>query len=188
MTAGHGNAESENPFAVSTLFCDNAVLHTPYASPFDFDLENNLVVCGPRLILPAICVHTGATDDLMQVNKQTEFPSMKLVLTQRSCSVTMSVARSEKMRRTRMALIIGLIGVSGFAMAFSPVLFQERRLALLFPIGIFIACLSLFFLNRWSMPLQLVRYKEPGIYWIRGFSKSFLEQLSMHRLNAVDRT
>lgn len=179
---------SENPFEVSTLFRDSAIPRKPYESRYDFDLEDNLIVCGSNLNLPPICVYTGVTDDIVPFQKQTMFPSMKLVIVQRSVSVLMFAARSELARRGRRSLILGVTGFAGFALAIGTLLMQEARLAILFPIGVFIACVSLFLFNRQSMPLQLVRYKAPGIYWVRGFSKAFLAQLAMDKVNHIGRT
>ena len=176
---------SENPFEVSKLYSDIAIPRKPYDSPYDFDLEDNLIVCGSSLNLPPICVYTGVMDDIVGFQKHTIFPSMKLVIVQRSCSVVMFVARSELARRRRRALIPGITGLAGFALAIGTLLLQEVRLMILFPIGVFIACVSLFLFNRQSMPLQLVRYKAPGIYWVRGFPKSFLAQLAKYKLNDI---
>lgn len=176
---------SENPFEVSSLYGVNASIQKPYASPFDFDLEDNLVVCGSQLILPRICVHTGVTDDLVQEERKTEFPSMKVVIVQRSCSITLFVSRTERARRQKVALILITIGATGFLTAIAALLLQERRLAILFPIGVVVACVSLFLFNRWNMPLQLVRYRAPGIHWVKGFSQSFLEALALSKLTAI---
>lgn len=174
---------SENPFEVSAFYGDNAVPQEPYSSPYDFDLEGNLIICGSHLILPSICVYTGATEDLVAQQKQTEFPSMKLVVVQRSCSITMYVANTEKARRAKWSLIWGAVGVIGFTAAMTTLLARDRQYAILFPVGIAIACLSLFLLSRWNLPLQLVRYKAPGHYWVKGFPTAFLLRLAMDKLS-----
>lgn len=174
---------SENPFEVSSLYGDNSIPQALYSSPYEFDLDGNRIICGAHLILPSICIYTGATEDLVAQQKQTEFPSMKLVVVQRSCSITMYVANAEKARRTKRSLIWGAVGLFGFATAMAAILVRDPQFAILFPIGIAASCVSLFLLNRWSLPLQLVRYKAPGHYWVKGFPTKFLALLAMDKLS-----
>ncbi len=188
MTSDEDRVNAENPFEVSRVLGDNLIFQKPYASPYDFDLEGSLVVCGSHLILPPICVYTGVTEDLVEIQRHTVFPSMKLVINQRSCNVITYVTRSERYRRAKFMLIFGTICVLGFAMIMAPILLRWRQLAILLPVGIVATALSVLLLNRWNMPLQLVRYKAPGIYWVRGFSKAFLAQLAMYKVNDIGRT
>ena len=188
MTSDEGNVKPENPFEVSQVLGDNAIPQTPYATPYDFDLEGNMIACGSHLILPPICVHTGVTEDLVEIQRHTVFPSMKLVINQRSCYVITYVTRSERYRRAKIMLIFGMIGVIGFAMIMAPILLRWRQLAILCPVGLVVTGFSVLLLNRWNMPLQLVRYKAPGIYWVRGFSKAFLAQLAIYKVNDIGRS
>lgn len=185
MASDEGNVNPENPFEVSQVLGDNAIPQAPYASPYDFDLEGNLIVCGSHLILPPICVHTGVTEDLVEIQRHTVFPSMKLVINQRSCYVISYVTRSEQSRRERIATMFGVITTIGFMLMVAAWLLKQRQTAILFPIGLVIAGVSLLLLHRHNLTLTLVRYKAPGLYWVRGFSKAFLAQLAMYKLNAV---
>jgi hypothetical protein len=188
MTSDEDDVNSENPFEVSRVLGGTTIYQKTYASPYDFDLEGNLIVCGSHLILPPICVHTGATEDLVEIQKHTVFPSMKLVVVQKFCYVIMFMARSEKVRREKIASALSVITTIGVALLVAALLFKGRWMAILFPTGLLIASLSLVLLNRHNLPLKLVRYRAPGVYWVRGFSKSFLAQLAREKLNALAET
>ena len=187
MASDEDKVSSENPFEVSRVLGDTAIFQKAYASPYDFDLEGNLIVCGSHLILPPICVHTGATEDLVEVQRHTVFPSMRLVVVQRFCYVVMFMARSEQARRRKIASVLGVITAIGFALLMAAILLKRRQTAILFPIGLLIAGLSLLVLNRHNLPLKLVRYQAPGMYWVRGFPKAFLAQLAMSKLSDIGR-
>ena len=174
---------SENPFEVSAFYGDNAHPQQPFESLYDFDVDGRLIVCGALLVLPRICVYTGVTEDLVAQQKRTEFPSMKLVVVQRSCSITMYVAHTVKARRAKWSLIWGAVGAIGFTAAMTTLLVRDWQFIILFPVGIAAACVSLFLISRWNLPLQLVRYKAPGHYWVKGFPAAFLSRLAMDKLS-----
>lgn len=187
MASDEEKVSSDNPLEVSRVLGDTAIFQKAYASPYDFDLEGHLIVCGSHLILPPICVYTGATEDLVEIQRHTVFPSMRLVVVQKFCYVVMFIARSEQARRAKIASFLGVITVIGIALLIVALLLKERETAILFPIGLLIASLSLVLSNRNNLPLKLVRYRAPGIYWVRGFSKAFLAQLAMNKLNGIGR-
>jgi hypothetical protein len=188
MGSSKDHVTSDNPFEVSRVLGDNSPSANPYASPYDFDLEGNLIVCGSHLILPPICVHTGETQDLVEIQRHTVFPSMRLVVNQRSCYVITYMTRSEQSRRERTAFIYRVITTIGSLLMVAALLLRQKQTAVLFPAGLVICGLSLLLLHRHNLPLQLVRYNAPGIYRVRGFSKAFLAHLAIYKLNDYGRS
>jgi hypothetical protein len=187
MASDEEQVSSENPFEVSRVLSDTVNFQKAYASPYDFDLEVNLIVCGSHLILPPICVYTGATEDLVEIQRHTVFSSMRLVVVQRVCYVVTFMARSEQARRRKVVTVLGVITAIGSALLIAAFLLKGRQTAILFPIGLLIVGLSLLLLNHHNLPLKLMRYRAPGIYWVGGFSKAFLARLAIYKLNGIGR-
>jgi len=167
----------ENPFAVAES-CTGA---QAAASPVELDrfrVDGDRLVCGRSVRLPMICVYTGAMEDLIAVSQNSQYPSMKLVLRQRTCRLTYFVDRTENRRRdlTRIVCVIaGLLGgvFAGIGMTMTA--------GWLFLAGIFIIALTSIVFSRLRPPLRLVKFRAPDMFWIRGFPLSYLQRLADHQ-------
>ena len=167
----------ENPFAVAES-CTGARAAASLATVNDFRVDGDLLVCGRSVRLPAICLYTGATEDLIAVTQNSQYPSMKLVLHQRTCRLTYHVTRSGNRSRdlTRIACVIaGLLGgvVAGIGMTMTTGLF--------FLTGVFIIALASIVFSRLRPPLRLVQFRAPDMFWIRGFPLPYLQRLASHQ-------
>jgi hypothetical protein len=143
-----------------------------------FYVDGNLLVCGQSVKLPMICLYTGATEDLIVVSQNSQYPSMKLVLYQRTCRLIYFVDRTENRRRNfiRIVCIIsGLLGgvVTGIGMAMTTGFF--------FLTGAFIIAFAAIVFSRLRPPLQLVKFQAPDMFWIRGFPLYYLQRLAEHQ-------
>ena len=167
----------ETPFAVAES-CTGAQVAASLATVNDFRVDGDLLVCGRAVRLPEICLYTGATEDLIAVTQFSQYPSMKLVLRQRTCGLTYYVDRSKKGSRDvkRIVCVIGgLFGgvVAGIGMT--------KTTGWLFLAGIFIIAVASIVFSRLRPPLGLVKFRAPDMFWIRGFPLSYLQRLADHQ-------
>lgn len=166
----------ENPFAVGES-CDGAQALPSVVGTQGFHIDGDLLVCGRSVRLPMICLYTGATEDLIAVTQNSQYPSMKLVLHQRTCRLTYHVTRSGNRSRdlTRIVCVIaGLLGgvVAGIGMT--------KTTGLFFLTGVFIIALASIVFSRLRPPLRLVQFRAPDMFWIRGFPLPYLQRLANH--------
>lgn len=182
--ASDSTTDSDNPYAVSRHCAGLADVSFVAANPADFVVINDLIVCSHQVILPKICALTGATKDLVPVTVRTQFPSFKLVVVQRYCSVTYFISRSRRTRRRlRTLATIGtalgavaliILGASINDPQFGPLV---ALLGILMFVAVFVSAL-------FSVPaLRLERFESPNTYLIRGFSQSYLREIMPYQSN-----
>ena len=167
----------ENPFAVAES-CTGTQAELSVAGSQGFRVDGDLLVCGQSVKLPMICLYTGATENLIPVLQFPQYPSMKLVLRQRTCRLTYYVDRVGNRRRNfiRMACVVaGLLGgvVAGIGMT--------RTTGLLFLAGVVMIMLVSILFSRLRPPLRLVRFQAPGMYWIGGFPHPYLQRVAKYQ-------
>ena len=169
---------TENPFEVSKLCSGVGQADTPFANPFLFRVEGDVLVCGHPVILPRICARGLTSDNLVAKTTLVQFASFRPVLVQRRCSVTYFVNRSSTRRR----LVSFVIDCFIAAVVLVIVTFLESLG--LAPTGVYILLLLMIAAVLWwkrnPIRLTLVSYEPPGIYRIRGFSQNYLDTISRH--------
>lgn len=165
----------ENPFAVSAL--DRTVDSLDFAhagDPTQFTIQNGLVQCGPLLHLPPICLFSGSTEDLIPVTVRSNRPSMKLVLYDQTCLITYYQTRAIRQRmraKTRTRLLLMPIFVTAI------IYFPENWVGNGWLNGLFFGFLIVATIGLLirimagnSPRLILVKYRNPDLYWLKGFT------------------
>jgi len=167
----------QNPYEV--LNVDPAPLGDAEKSPSWFSIEGDLLVCGRFLILPEICVFTGATEDLVVRNVDIQYSFFRLVIIRRQCRIQYCLTWAEDWKRRRISYVTTGGIVLGFVLMIASI---PTEMIVLVAIG---AILSLFsgvvklILNPFiGLNLCIARFEAPGTYKIRGFSVPFLATLA----------
>jgi hypothetical protein len=166
-----------NPFAVAES-CTGAQAAASLATVNDFRVDGDLLVCGRSVSLPEICLYTGATEDLIAVTQNSQYPSMKLVLHQRTCGPTYYVTRSENRSRNLTRIVCVIVGLFGGVVAG---IGMTKATGLFFLTGVFIVAVASIVFSRLRPPLRLVKFQAPDMFWIRGFPLSYLQRLVDHQ-------
>ena len=177
----HTSENESNPFAVSSLFQGSLTRDQQVAPPPSwFRVDGNTLLCGPRVVLPAICVHELTDVDLGLRRVQVVYPSLKIVLVARMCDVSYFQTRAW-LRWWIRSLLCGGAFVGGIALLFvaaSPVNPSTARVMAIS--GLLMIVGSIVALSLRRPGLWLARYEPPGIYHVRGFSIEFLAALAAH--------
>ncbi|MEQ9407092.1 MAG: hypothetical protein RIK87_05175 [Fuerstiella sp.] len=168
----------DNPFAVSETCSGQVAVAVDGSDPHAFRVVGDLLVCGPSVILPPVCLETGETEDLVSVSQQTQFHSFRLVIRQRNCHVVYWLARHvQRRKRLRKAsgILVQLLGI-GLVVAGIAGLEAARGITLL--AGIIVVAVATFVASRSAPTLYLQQYARPDTYWIRGFPKDYLARIA----------
>lgn len=178
--------DSNNPFAVSSLFQKTlSEDHLVTPPPSWFRVEGNLLVCGPQVVLPAICIHWLLDEDLKPVRVRVGYSFMKLVVEARFCEITFFESR--RIRKGRLLLrwmgsimlIVGTILFFPPSMVGMPVGLAKMASILCFLVGFF----GLRFDRR---PFTITRYEPHGMYYVKGFPKHFLKHIASNQSASSD--
>lgn len=181
----------ENPYAVP----ESASGLNPYVSaapmPADqFYVDGDLIMCGTPVELPAICVVTGETEDLVLIQKTVAWAPKWIYLTllagllillivyliiRKQCKVRYYMSRRLRDRNRWMVfsgfLCWGLLFLSMFAA-------DNYDLPEVFvPLGLilFVTSLVLFLLAQ--LPVTVARQEKGVRFWLKGFKPAFFDQL-----------
>ncbi len=168
----------ENPFAVSE-FCRGESSQAVVATdPYWFRIDGNMLVCGPVVRLPEICCLTGDDNNLVARTAVPEYPTLKIVLVARKCTVHYSLSKrsARKQQLIYAASIVGML--SGIVLIIFGQLISPRDSAIHILLGFILIILSLILATRTLPRLQLMHYQSPGNFWIRGFAPECLARLS----------
>ncbi|MEZ6060354.1 MAG: hypothetical protein R3C19_08340 [Planctomycetaceae bacterium] len=170
--------DSENPYLVSSE-CAGDVAELPdFSEPTEFMIVGDLLVCGPELDLPAVCVMTGATESLASVWEATQLPSFKVTVIPRQCHVRYYLSEGLSRRRSRYVWLL----CATLLLALTMLAGAHLRLTTLNPIFMAVMMIlvvaSLILLHRSSVSLQVIRFEAPGRYWIRGFPPEYLQRIA----------
>lgn len=174
--------DSDNPFAVSSLFqgslSKDLVLAPP---PSWFRVEGDTLVCGPQVVLPAICVHGSSDDDVHPSRADVVYPSLKIVLVARQCEVIYFRSRRIRLRWIIRSVICSLAFITGIGLLFvAGGTMDPDAAGIMAIVGLMMIACSIFVLALRHPRLRLARYEPPGIYYVKGFSKEFLTRLAAH--------
>ncbi|MEZ6127820.1 MAG: hypothetical protein R3C59_04000 [Planctomycetaceae bacterium] len=167
-----------NPYAVSQHCRGDADVCFEGEPATSFRIIDDLLICGRRVELPKICLDTGVTDDLVQVEQKTQFPSFKLVIVQRECKVVFWRTRQLQRRRVLQNAAWSSVAVLGIAGLLVTAQLSETVQAITGLTGFLAIGIGLTGLTANSLRLSLVRFQAPNTYWIRGFPKVGLARIS----------
>ena len=181
----------ENPYAVPESARGQSPYDTAAAmATSQFYVDGNLIMCGTPVVLPAICVITGETEDLVLMNKTVTWVPKWIYVTllvgllvllivylilRKQCKVSFYMSRHLRNRK-RWMVFFGFLCL-GSALV-SLIAGGNTDLPEVFvPLGIiaFIASLVLFVLAQ--PPLSAVRQENGSRFWLKGFKPAFFDQL-----------
>lgn len=168
-----------NPFEVPES-CKGSGL--PFRVVIDqswYRVDGSILVCGSSVMLPRICFLTGTEVDLVARTSVALYPSLKIVLLSRQCTVHHWVSRSLARRLLfRWSAAIGSVILGAIAVIFGAPSAQNGTGGLIPVLGLLLIVAGLTLLMRPKPYLKLMRYEKPGHFFVRGFSQDFLDRLS----------
>ena len=109
-------------------------------------------MCGAFLILPEICVFTGATEDLVVRTAVVQYPSFRLVIFRRQCRIQYYLTWAEDRKRRRISFLTTGGIIFGLMLMFASI-----------PTGMFVLC------RDWTDPVSDPVVREVPSecdYWI----------------------
>jgi hypothetical protein len=171
----------ENPFAVSEFCRGDSSQAVVATDPYWFRIDGNMLVCGPVVRLPEICCLTGDDHNLVARTAVPEYPTLKIVLVARKCTVHYSLSKrsARKQQHIYAASIVGML--SGIVLIIFGHIFWQlispRDSSFHILLGFILIILSLILATRTRPRLQLMHYQSPGHFWIRGFAPECLARL-----------
>lgn len=178
------NTDSSNPFEVSSLFQGANVQEQQKVPPSSwFFVSGNLLICGPAVVLPSLCAINLSEETLEPTRVWVNYPTMKFVITMRTCNVLYFLSRPARVRRSICRTLCILSFIAGIAFLPTATIPASQMVSSLMAVtGLSLIPLSILVLSFQRPRLRLIRYEAPGIYYIKGFSKRFLDKLDDHAL------
>ncbi len=166
-----------NPFEVSELCQGKASPVISVIDPRWFRVDGDMLVCGPKVVLPKICCQTGAEENLVDRAAIPQYPSLKFVMVARQCNVQYSISRQVARRSNLLtaAAVICLIG-GVFTIVFGAPTRPGDTAGIV--IGFVMIVVALVVLMIRTPRLTLMQYKDSGHFFVKGFSGDFLQRLS----------
>jgi hypothetical protein len=170
----------DNPFEAPAS--DTAPLPMLATSdPSDFVLQDEIVVCGPLLVLPKVCWKSGTTERLQRVRFRIDQASF--TFNARPIDVIGYISKPQRRRDLWRAIrLAALLLVGLLLLSFPSLLFQRPRNApaefievTIVTIGVSLICTSAV-LHVKGRPV-VRRYRAPNLHYVRGLSPSLLTHL-----------
>ena len=181
-------------------------MENPYAAPVSSHtqvdasggqsivVDGELVCVGSRAHLPSVCVISGRTDDLVQLQKTVTYagpvvifafvlsPLIGLILyliVRKKTELTFYMDREVHSRRRRKTFygVLSFIaaGIVLFGLIASGAM--DRTLApLIIPLGLLVISLILMVLG--TALLSVKTFRKPGTFWLKGFKGPFFSALA----------
>jgi hypothetical protein len=174
--------EQYNPFAAPAIEQSDEVLPNP-ADPTDFTVRDEILICGPRLLLPAVCWRTGLTEDLEPVQFRVQRASFRLQTS--PVEVQTFISRQKRKQEERRGIGLSLLAVMGVLMFVLPLLFNSPgltgvqvlwRIVVMLAGGIITGIAGV--LMTGGLPV-VQRYRAPGFHYVRGLPSALLAQLRL---------
>lgn len=177
----------ENPYAAPESVSEV----TPSGYPADrFYVDGNLIMCGTPVALPAICVITGETEDIVLVRKTVTWVPKWIYITllagvlillivylvvRKECKTSYYLSRRIRNRKRWMIFggIVGFFG--GFVLMIAGA--DSQIPEILAPLGLISLIGSLVLLILGQPPLKAVRHENGVKFWLKGFRQPFFDQL-----------
>jgi len=177
--------EQYNPFAAPAIEQSDEVLPNP-ADPTDFTVRDEILICGPRLLLPAVCWKTGLTEDLEPVQFRIQRASFRLQTSPTSpVEVQTFISRQKRKQEERRGIRLSLLAVMGVLMFVLPLPFNSPgltgvqalwRIVVMLAGGIITGIAGV--LMTGGLPV-VQRYRAPGLHYVRGLPSALLAQLRL---------
>ena len=193
--------DEENPYAAPESVSGFAPALAISGFPTDrFYVDGNLIMCGTPVALPAICVITGETEDVVLVKKTvTWVPKwiyiMFLVgvvgilillivhlLLRKQCKTSYYLSRRLRNRKRWMTFAGVVCFFGGFAIIIAGA--DSRVPEVLVPMGISSLIGSVVLLVFGQLPVKAVRHENGVKFWLKGFKQPFFDQLRVMYANA----
>jgi len=174
--------EQYNPFAAPAIEQSDEVLPNP-ADPTDFTVRDEILICGPRLLLPAVCWKTGLTEDLEPVQFRVQRASFRLQTS--PVEVQTFISRQRSKQEERRGIRLSLLAVVGVLMFVLPLLFNSPgltgvqvlwRIVVMLAGGITTGIAGM--LMTGGLPV-VQRYRAPGLHYVRGLPSALVAQLRL---------
>lgn len=177
----------ENPYAAPETTSVQPVGTIPVSQ---FYVDGNLIMCGKQVVLPAVCVITGETEDLVLMKKTVTWVPKWIYLTllagllvllivylilRKQCSVSFYMSRRLRNRK-RWFTFYGFLCLG--AALFCLIVGANSDLPQVFvPLGIvaFITALVMFVMAQ--PPISAARQEKGTTFWLSGFKPAFFDQL-----------
>lgn len=180
----------ENPYAVpESVSGSSPVVSSQY--PTDrFYVDGNLIMCGSPVALPAICVVTGETEDIVSIKKTVTWVSKWFYLTllvnllvflivylivRKECKTTYYLSRKLRNRK-RWMIFGGFIAFMG-GLLLMVVGGDSQIPQVLVPLGLVSLIGSLVLFVMGQLPISAQRQERGTTFWLKGFKPPFFEQL-----------
>lgn len=186
----------ENPYAVPDSAMGGSPVTMPQYPKDRFYVDGDLIMCGSPVALPAICVVTGDTEDIVLVKKTVTWVPKWIYLTllagllvlaivylilRKECKTTYYLSR--KLRNRKRWMIFGgfIAFVGGFVLMIAGADSQIPQV--LVPLGLvsLIGALVLFVMGQ--LPISAQRQERGTTFWLKGFKPPFFEQLRIMYAN-----
>lgn len=172
----------ENPYAVSELCAglDASGIARQFDDPDQFDVELPFLLCGRHVKLPAICILSGDTTDLVPASA---LVTPRWLVFGRPCEIDYFLSRPQRRKlRLRRAAGAGL-SLAGIAFGISGIPDLPSEAKAWWVIFVIITILIMFLAGIYfiyaygQVNLSVDRHDRGKRFWISGFRTSFLELL-----------
>jgi hypothetical protein len=180
----------ENPYAAPESVSDFAPTDAMSGFPTDrFYVDGNLIMCGKTVVLPAICVITGETEDVVLMKKTVTWAPKWIYITllvsilvllvlyfilRKECKTSYYLSRRLRNRK-RWMIFGGLVSFfGGFALMIAGADSQVPEIFL--PLGLISLIGSLVLLILGQPPVKAERHENGVRFWLKGFKQPFFDQ------------
>lgn len=190
--------DEENPYAAPESVSGFAPALSISGFPSDrFYVDGSLIMCGTPVALPAICVITGETEDVVLVKKTVTWVPKWIYITlfaggivvllivylivRKECKTSYYLSRRLRNRKRWMIFggVVGFFG--GFVLMIAGADSQVPEI--LVPLGLFSLIGSLVLLVLGQPPVKAVRHENGVKFWLTGFKQPFFDQLRVMYAN-----
>ena len=183
--------DEENPYAAPESVSGFAPALAISGFPTDrFYVDGNLIMCGTPVALPAICVVTGETEDVVLVKKTVTWVPKWIYITllagvlillivylivRKECKTSYYLSRRLRNRKRWMIFggVVGFFGGFGLMIAGADSQVPE----ILVPVGLISLIGSLVLLVLGQPPVKAERHENGVKFWLKGFKQPFFDQL-----------
>ncbi len=183
----------ENPYAIPESLSGLAQSGYPAER---FYVDGNLIMSGTPVALPAICVITGETEDVVLITQTITsvpkwiyitlltgvmIPLILYLLLRKRCKTNFYLSRKIRNRKRWMSFV-GLVSlVGGIILMIAG--FDSEMPGILASLGVISVVCALSLLILGQPPLKAVRHENGIKFWLKGFKQPFFDQLRVMYAN-----
>lgn len=176
----------ENPYAVPESLSGFAPVASSSFPTSQFYVDGNLIMCGSPVALPAICVVTGETEDVVPMHKTVTWVPKWIYITllagllilaivylivRKECKTSYYLSRRLRNRK-RWMIFGGVIGFFG-GIALMIVGADSQVAGLFVVLGLVTLIGSLVLLVMGQPPISAQRQERGVQFWLKGFKQPF---------------